>query len=444
MATQRAWLVLAVSSVATFLVFVDMGFVNIAFPDMQRSFPASSPAVLSWVFAAFNLVFAALLITAGRLADLVGRRRVFLGGLVLFGIGAAAAALAPNPGVLIGARAVQAVGAALLTPASLALLLPAFPAERRATAVGVWGAMGGVAAAVGPSLGGVLVNVWGWRAVFVAGLPVVVVAVVAGRRLLPESRDPAAELPDAVSVGLVVAGIGAVTLAIVQAGTWGGWSLVALGAGAALLALLVRRSIAVPRPIVEPALFRLRSFGVGVGATLLFSVAFYALLLGNVLYLTQVWRLDLLVTGIAVAPGAVLAAAGSSLGGRAVDRYGVRAVVVPGGLLFAAGCAMFALRLGPEPEYLATFLPATLLTGTGVGLVYAGLAAAVVAELPPARYATGSAVGTCCRQLGAVLGVAALLGVAPDGSTAAYALMALGGLGAAGAGLALRSPAPVG
>jgi EmrB/QacA subfamily drug resistance transporter len=442
----RPGVVLAVTALAAFLAFLDVTIVNIAFPAIVETFPTTSLADLSWIFNAYNVVFAALLVPAGRLADLAGRKRVFLAGLALFGLASAACAFAPTPAALVAARVVQAAAAALLTPASLALLLPAFAPERRGAAVGLWGAMGGVAAATGPSLGGLLVDVAGWRAVFLVNVPIVVLTLLVGRRVLTESRDPHSGLPDAVSVALLGGGVAVLSLGIVRSEDWT-WAdprtVGTLLAGVGLLGGLVVRSGRVRRPVVEPALFRLRAFAASVAGYLAFSAVFYALLLGNVLFLTAVWRYDVLSTGLAITPGPLMAALASPVGGRVADRFGARAAVVPGALLFTAGCALFGFLLGTEPAYLTEFLPATLLTGTGVGAIYAGLSAAAVAQLPPTRFATGIAVGTCARQIGAVLGIAVLLsGLAAAGSTpeafaTGYLLMAAGGLLTAACGVAV-------
>jgi EmrB/QacA subfamily drug resistance transporter len=416
----RPGLVLTVSSLAAFMAFLDVTIVNIAFPAISAEFATTSLAALSWVFSAYNVIFAALLVPAGRLADLLGRRRVFLTGLALFGLASAACALAPNAGVLVGARALQAVAAALLAPSSLALLLPAFPPERRGAVVGTWGAMGAIAAAAGPALGGVLVDGLGWRAVFVINLPVVVVTLVVGLLVLTESRDEHAGLPDLLSVLLLGGGVALLSLGIVS-GEDGGWlgpgAAVPLLAGLALVVAFVLRSRRVPNPLVELALFRLRSFAGATVGYLLFSAAFYALLLSNVLFLTGIWRYDVLAAGLAVTPGPLMAAVASTVGGRLSDRFGARAAIAPGALLFACGCLLFATRVGADPAYVTTFLPATLLTGTGTGLVFSGLGSAAVAKLPPGRYATGSAVGTCARQIGAVFGISLLLsGLAAAGT----------------------------
>lgn len=455
MRTQRPVLVLTVTSLAAFLVFLDVTIVNIAFPDVRETWPETSLADLSWVFTAYNVVFAALLIPAGRLADARGRRRVFGVGLVLFGLASLACAVAPTAGALVAARAAQAVAAALLAPASLALLLPAFPPERRGAAVGLWGATGAIAAATGPALGGVLVDAFGWRAVFFVNLPVVLLTLVASRFVLVESRDPDARLPDLVSVVLLGTGVAAVSLGIVR-GEDGGWgdAVGPLVAGAVLLALFGVRSARVARPLVEPALFRLRSFAGSIVGYLVFSGGFYALLLSNILFLTGVWGYDVLTAGLAVTPGPLMAAVASSVGGRVADRFGAGASVVTGGLLFTAGCVLFAVAVGPDPAWFTVFLPGQLLTGLGVGAVYAGLGTAAVSELPPTRFATGSAVGTCARQIGAVLGIALLLsGLAAAGSSfeafrTSWIAMAAGGIVTVlcgvvvGAARARSAPAP--
>ncbi len=410
--TRQPAAVLAVCSLATFLAFLDVTIVNIAFPAITTSFASTSLADLSWVFGAYNVVFAALLIPAGRLADLLGRRRVFTAGLALFALASALCAVAPSAGVLVAARALQAVAAALLVPSSLALLLPAFPPERRGAAVGTWGAMGGIAAATGPALGGLLVESFGWRAVFLVNVPLAAVALAVALRVLAESRDPDAGLPDPLSVLLLGAGVALVSLGIVN-GEGGVWTtpgtLGPLGAGALLIALFAWRSARVRTPLVAPELFRVRAFSAAVAGYLVFSGGFYALLLSNVLFMTGVWGYGVLAAGVAVTPGPIMAAVASAVGGRVSDRFGARPAIVAGGVLFAAGCLLFATRIGPDPAYLAVFLPATLLTGTGVGLVYSGLATASVARLPTVHFGTGSAVGTCARQIGAVLGIAVLL-----------------------------------
>lgn len=412
---ERKWKVLSVTAAAVFMSFLDVTIVNIAFPDIRADFSGDSLAALSWVLNAYNLVFAALLVPAGRLADRLGRKRVFGWSLVAFAGSSALCALAPSVEVLVAARVLQAIAGAALVPTSLALLLPEFPISQRATATAIWGATGAVAAATGPSLGGLLVDAAGWRWVFIVNVPVAVAALVAGRSLLTESREPAGgRLPDLAGAALLATGVGLLALGIVRSESWG-WggtqTLASFAAAAALLVAFVARSARHPVPVVELSLFRVRSFAAANAAVALYAMAFYALLLCNVLFLTGVWRYSILDAGFALTPGPIMAAIVAGPAGALCDRYGQRVIAVPGTLIFAAGAALFALRIGPSPAYVSEFLPAMVLTGTGVGMTFASLGSAAVAELPPARFATGSAISACARQIGAVFGIAALIAV---------------------------------
>jgi EmrB/QacA subfamily drug resistance transporter len=444
----RRWQVLLVTSVAVFMTFLDVTIVNIAFPDIRASFPDAALSQLSWILNAYAIVFAAALVPAGRLADRVGRRRFFFLGVFVF-LGASALCGASNSvELLIAGRAIQALGGAMLVPASLGLILPEFPLEKRATATALWGATGAVAAAAGPSLGGVLVDWQGWRAVFFVNLVIGLPALVPARRILRESREPHALFPDALGTGLLAAGLAALSLAIVKGPDWGwdsGKVLGSFAASAVLLSAFVWRSSRHRAPVFELELFRVRSFSVANLGSFVFSLGFYALLLCNVLFLTGVWHYSILKAGVAVTPGPLMAAVSAPIGGRLSDSFGQRVVAVPGGLIFGAGALLFALEIGSSPSYAADFLPATLLTGIGVGLTFAAFGSAAVAELPRARYSTGGAINGCFRQIGAVLGISALIVVigtpSPDNVLHAFhqawALIALTGAITGLTGLAL-------
>src|SRR3954463_9622286 len=419
------------------MAFLDVTIVNVAFPSIEKAFPSTSLAGLSWVLNAYNIVFAALLVPAGRLADLLGRRRIFFVGMGLFLSASALCGIAPSAEFLIGARVVQAAGAALLVPTSLGLLLPEFPAERRASATALWGAIGGVAAAAGPSLGGLLIEWTDWRLVFFVNLLIGAAVLVPARRLLRETRDPdRGAVPDALGIVLLAGGVGALALAIVQAPDWGWGSDRVIGAfavAAAALAGFVWRSATHPHPVVELELFRVRSFAAACLGVGIFSLGFYALLLSGILFLTGVWHYSILKAGFAVTPGPLMAATASAVAGRIADRHGPRVVAAPRGLVFALGCLLLLAGADASPAYVTAYLPATILTGTGVGLSFAGFSSAAVAELPPARFATGSAIASCFRQLGAVLGISVLLAILGDTPVLAdfdraYWLMSLTGL----------------
>ena len=417
---ERRWKVLIVTAVAVFMSFLDVTIVNVAFPDIEKSFPGTAQADLSWVLNAYNIVFAALLVPAGRVADLVGRRRMFFVGMLTFVGASMAAGAAPSPELLVAARLVQAAGGAILVPTSLGLLLPEFPASKRATATAAWTAAGAVAAAIGPSLGGVLVAAAGWRWVFFVNLPIALIALIPARRVLREIRDEdAAGVPDLLGSAFLVAGVGLLALGIVKGPDWG-WDsarvLASFAGGADLLPVVVVRSLRHPAPVIEPALFRVRSFAVANAGMLVFSAAFYALLLANVLFLTGVWHWSILQAGVAITPAPAMAALSAPVGGLISDRFGQRVVAFPGALLFAAGCAYFASQTGVTPNYASELLPGQVLTGMGVGLSFAAWGSAAVAQLPPARFATGSAVLGCLRQVGAVLGIAVLVALLQDAS----------------------------
>jgi MFS family permease len=309
--------------------------------------------------------------------------------------------------------------------------------------------MGAIAAAVGPSLGGVLVDAAGWRWVFFVNLAIGLPALVPARRLLRESREPnPGPMPDAVGVALLVAGVALVSLGIVKGQEWGwggGRVLGVLGAGVALLLLLGRRSSRHPAPVIEPALFRVRSFAVANAGAFAFALGFYAFLLGNVLFLTGVWHYSVLTAGFALTPGPLMAAVGAVTGGRLSDRFGQRAVALPGGLLFGLGCLGIAASTGATPAYATEILPWLPMTGLGVGLSFSAWGSAAVAELAPSRFATGGAITGCVRQLGAVLGIAILVAVLAAGTPAdlvgpfhdAQRLMAIAGLASGALALGL-------
>jgi EmrB/QacA subfamily drug resistance transporter len=452
----RRWQVFSIVSAGVFLSSLDLFIVNIAFPDVQRDFEGSTLAQLSWILDAYAIVFAALLVPAGRLADRIGRKRVFMAGLGVFSLASALCAAAPGVGTLVAARVLQALGGAMIVPTSLGLLLPEFEAHERAKAVGLWAAMGAVGAAAGPPLGGLLVQ-GSWRLVFLVSVPVGMVAMVAGARVLREARDEAVTaLPDLPGAVLLAAAVGVLVLGIVEGPSWGwgsGRVLAAFAAAAAGLAVFAWRSARHPSPVVEPEILRLPGFGLANAATLVFFAAFGAMVLAAALFLTGVWGYSVLKAGLALAPGPVMAAVGSVAGGRIVGAHGPRVAAVPGALLFTAAQAALALWMTPEPHYLTHYLPFNLLGGFGVGLVIAALSGAVAASLPPQRFATGTAIFSMARQIGIALGVAVLVAIvsSPDAGDPVAAFqtgwtaMAAGGLIVAVTAAALgraRAPLP--
>ncbi len=409
----KAWSAFGVLAIAIFLAVLDLFIVNIAFPDIRRSFPSSSLPSLSWILSAYAIVFAAVLVPAGKLADIVGRKRVFLAGLLVFLVGSALSAAAPSVDFLIGARVLQAVGGAALTPTSLGLILPMFPPRKHATVIGLWAAIAGVGAAAGPPIGGLLVEA-SWRWIFLVNLPLGLFALVRSAQIIPEIRDPThARFPDVFGSVLLIVAIGSLTLGLVKGPDWS-WdrrSLGAFGASALLLALFTLRSARHPAPVVELPLLRPPAFALASVSALLFFAAFAVLLLGNVLFLTAVWHYSVTRAGFAFFPGPLTAATVAALSGRLGGRYGSARFGAAGGIIFAVASLWFLTSLGDHPQYLSEYLPGTLIGGFGVGLILPAITALAASTLPPARLATGIGVQTTFRQIGAALGLASFVAI---------------------------------
>ena len=405
--------VLIVAAFGAFLAFLDATIVNVAFPSIRESFPGTSIGGLSWVLNAYNIVFAAFLIVFGRLADLLGRRRVFVAGVGLFTLASALCGAAPSVELLVAARVLQALGAAMLVPASLALVVEAFPSDMRSHAIGLWGATAAVAAGLGPPVGGALVQLGGWRWAFLVNIPFGAAAVVAARRELVESRAPGRRLmPDLAGAAFLAGALALVTLGVVKGNDWG-WSsasvLVTLGAAALLTALFVASSRRHRSPLLDPALMRIPSFAVANAATVLAGLGFFAYLLTNILWLQYVWDYSVLRAGLALVPGAVVAAVVAARLGPVAERHGYRLVVVPGALVWAGAYVWYHQRVGVQPAFLSEWLPGQVLSGIGVGATLPVLGSAALAAVPGGRFATASAVASSARQLGGVLGIAVLV-----------------------------------
>ncbi len=407
--------VLAVASLGVFMAFVDATIVNIAFPNIERSFPSSSIGSLSWVLNAYNIVFAAFLVAAGRIGDLLGRRRIFLLGLTVFTSASVFCAVAPSATALICFRVVQALGAAMLVPCSLALVLEAFTQERRAHAVALFSAVGALAAGVGPSLGGLLVTASSWRLVFLVNLPIGAAAFVLARRQLVESRAPGRRrMPDMVGALALGAAIAALVLGIVKGQEWGWGNARTVGAfvlAAVLGALFVRRSGRHRSPIVDLALLRVRTFSVANAMTVVAAAGFYGYTLCNVLFLTSVWRYSILDAGLAITPGPIVAVAVAGPASRLAERVGHRLVLVVGGVIWGGGVFWFVTRTGLRADYLGIWLPGMILLGIGAGIFFPNVSGAAMASAPGDSFATATSLNTVARQIGAALGVAIVIAI---------------------------------
>jgi len=420
--------VLLVSAFGAFLAFLDATIVNVAFPSIRESFPGTSIGGLSWVLNGYNIVFAAFLIVFGRLTDLLGRRRAFIAGVLLFTVASALCGAAPTLSLLVAARVLQALGAALLVPASLALVVEAFPEERRAHAIGLWGATAAVAAGLGPPMGGALVELGGWRWAFLVNIPFGLAAVWVARKNLVESRAPSVRrLPDLRGAALLAAGLAALNVGIVKGNDWGWTSanvLAAFVVTVVLLVLFALSSRAHRSPLLDPALLRIPSFSIATAATVVAGLGFYAYLLTNILWLQYVWDYSVLEAGLALVPGALVAAVVAARLGPLADRYGYRPFVVPGAVVWAGAYIWYHEQVGLEPAFWSEWLPGQVISGIGVGATLPLLGSAALAAVPGGRYATASAVMSSARQLGGVLGIAILVVVlgdpAPEEAVAAF------------------------
>ena len=411
---SRQWQVLSIVSVAVFMASLDLFIVNVALPDIQTGFGNVSLGDASWVLSAYAIVFAALLVPSGRLADRMGRKRFFEAGLLLFTVASILCAIAPTLGVLIAARVLQAVGAACLFPTSLALLLPEFELKDRPTAIAIYSSVGGVSAALGPPIGGLLVGL-SWRWIFLVNVPVGVATLALGWLVLRESREEDSQgVPDLPGALVLTGAIASLVGGIVKGGDWG-WAepptLACFGSSLLLTAVFLWRANHHWTPIIELPMLKVRTFAMANVAQLLFSAAFGSMLLSLVLFLTGPWHYSVLRAGLAIAPGPALAALTSIPGGKLGQRIGQPRVLMLSTTVFALAFLWWAWQLTASPDYWRAFFPGIVLSGIGVGPTIPNVYAAGVASLDSARYATGSAVLSMSRQIGAALGVAIFVAV---------------------------------
>jgi len=396
------------------LASLDLFIVNVALPQIAADMHTSSLSELSWVLNGYAIVYASLLVFFGRLADRYRRDRGFLLGAAVFTVASAACAASTSVGMLVGFRLVQAAGAALLTPTSLSLILASYPAERRSGAVRVWTATGGLAAALGPVVGGLLVAA-SWRWVFLVNVPIGVAAVVAGWRWLPAVPGHETERPDPIGVILATAGIGLFTFGLVEGGDWGWGSADIVGALAGsvvLIALFAVHNVKSRSPLIQPSLFRSLSFTSASLVALFFSTGFGAMLLSIVLWEQDVWGWSALRAGLGIAPGPLMVPVlGLAVAGRLIKRFGPAPVMMAGCSLFGAGSICWATLITVHPDYWPAMVVGMVATGAGVGLTLPTMMATAASSLPPAQFGTGSAVVNMIRQAGIAVGVAVLVAV---------------------------------
>ncbi len=411
---RSSWLTLGVTSMVGFMVSIEITVIALAFPEIRSAFPDAAESTLSWIITAYNIGLAALLLVAGWAADRFGRKRVFLIGLVVFAVGSLAAGASPGVDSLIVARVLQSVGGAMQFPSGLALLLNAFVPEKRQLAIGIWGAMGGLAAAVGPPLGGVLVGLFGWRSVFLINVPISVGAAVGGVIWLTESRsDALTDKVDLISIPFGTLGVGSLLLGIVKGQDWG-WTSPNLIAtfvfGLALISLFVVRSGRHPTPLFDLELFRIKSFTLGNVGSVFFVVAFFAYFVPLPTFIQDTWGWGVFRTGLVVVPGPLLAAVLSPLAGRFADRHGAAPIVALGGVFGAAAMGLHLLMTDTEPSAMTIVIPGTVL-GIAAGCSFAMLVGATMSDVPPHRFGMAGAGRTTVFQLALATAIAVAVAI---------------------------------
>jgi EmrB/QacA subfamily drug resistance transporter len=403
----RKWWTLGAVAFGLFMIMLDNTVVNVALPSIARDLQIGL-SELEWIVTGYALTFASLMLTGGKLADLMGRRLIFIVGLVIFTVSSLVCGLAPSGDVLIGARVVQGAGAALMNPATLSIIAATFPPRQRGTAIGIWAGTSALALAIGPLVGGLLTEHISWNWIFFVNVPIGVLAIIASLLLIPESRDQSAEqrldLPGLLTSGL---GLFALTYGLIEANTYGWTSPRIVGSFVAAIVLLVA-FVMLERhqriPMLDLTLFQNGTFVGANLAILLVALAMFGVFFFVSLYMQGILGYSAVQAGAAFLPLTLLIVLVAPLAGRASDRFGSRWLITTGMLLLALQLLYFS-RLGVEETYWA-LLPGMILGGFGMSLVMTPSAAAAVRALPVDKSGVGSAVLNAFRQVGGSVGIA--------------------------------------
>ena len=411
---KRKWLALALLSVVQFMVVLDIAIVNVALPSIQVDLGFSQEN-LQWVISAYALVFGGFLLLGGRSADLLGRRRIFLGGLAVFTLASLFAGLAWSEASLIAARGFQGLGAAIITPAALSILSTTFHEGReRNIALGVWGAVGGFGAAAGVLLGGILTDALSWEWIFFVNVPVGVVAMILAPILLDESRDARVKTFDLPGAVLVTAGLSSLVYAITQAGQEGWLAGRTVGFfvfSLALLAGFVGWELRHPEPLMRFGLLRTKTVAGANVAGFIMGTALFSMFLMLTLYMQQVLGYSAMKTGVAYLAVAGTAIIWSGVAAQLVTRVGVKPVLVSGMSFLTAGLIFFT-QVSVGGSYVSDLLPGFLLIGIGIGFSFVPITIAALAGVEPAEAGLASGLINTSQQIGGALGIAALSTIA--------------------------------
>ncbi|TCO51468.1 EmrB/QacA subfamily drug resistance transporter [Kribbella antiqua] len=395
---MRKWLPLVAICAGTFMLLVDVTIVTVALPDMARGLNASL-ADLQWVLSLYALVLASLVLTAGSIADRLGRRAVYLGGLVVFAVASLVCGLSPNVGLLIAARGLQGLAAAAMFATTLALITSSYEGRDRGIAFGVWAAVNGAASAAGPLLGGLLTDSFGWRWIFFVNLPVTAVALVLTALAVPESRDPQPRRLDLAGMASFTVGSAALVYALINESSW----LFVVAAAALAVFVFVERR---PNAMLDLSLFRTAAFPTLLVTAALLPAAAWAYWIYQTLWLQSVLGLSPIEAGLVFLPVSLTTFVLSIVVGRVMHRTSARLLIGSGMLFIAAG--VLAQTVIDAGSGWAALLPGLFLVGVGAGLVLGPLSAAAMAAVPGPRAGMAAGAVNTFRQLGYALGVAVL------------------------------------
>jgi EmrB/QacA subfamily drug resistance transporter len=402
-------LILLTMSLGVLIAQIDTSVVNLAIKQIGESLHASV-SVLQWVVDAYNLVYASLLLTAGGLADIYGRRRIFVLGIVLFTVGSLVCGLAPNAAVLVLGRGIAGLGAALEIPTSLAILTVAYPDTRERTrALGLWASCNGLAFVIGPTVGGLLVDAAGWRSIFLLIVPICIVALALALTAVPESKDPKGRTLDLPGQGLAIAALGALSLGVIEGPHWGWaspYSILSFAIAIAATALFFRLQARSDSGLVPLSILKNRVFSANLGIAAAMTFGMYAMLFLTPLYLQAVRGSSALLAGFELLPMSVAFVIVSQLSGRIANRFGPRLPMTAGMAFMGAG--LFMLALIPLTDSFVLIEAALLVIGCGLGLNTAPVNGVAVTNVPPERSGTASGLVNTARMVGATLGVAVL------------------------------------
>jgi EmrB/QacA subfamily drug resistance transporter len=410
-ARTNPWLVLVVLTTGFFMILLDTTIVNVAIPSMSAGLNTTLDQIL-WVLNAYILVYAVLLITAGRLGDLFGQRTLFAIGLFVFTLASALCGLSQNVGELIAARILQGVGGALLTPQTLSIITSLFPPERRGAAFGVWGGVAGLATLAGPTVGGAIITYINWRWIFFINVPIGIGALIATFLIIPDLRPGRHHGWDIVGVILTTAGLFAIVFGLIegQRYSWGTYAYGVtipeiIGAGVALIVVFVVWERYQAEPLLPLSLFADRNFAVANWIAAAISFGMLSLFLPITIYLQSVRGFSALTAGLTLAPMSVTSMIFAPFAGRMADRFGGKYILTAGITLFTIGFATFTFVAGPDSNWLTFLLPA-IIAGAGMGMTFAPMTTVAMRDISPRIAGAASGVLNTTRQLGAAIGSA--------------------------------------